>query len=133
MLTRAKLRKSERLSREHLIASLFESGHSFLSPPFVIYYQITALPEPVPVQMLASVSKKRYRKAPDRNKIKRYIKEAYRTQKLPLYQQLQQNNKQLALSIVYIDKKITTFNDFELKIKVALSELCNKLNKLHAE
>ncbi len=127
MFSRATLSKSERLSREQLIASLFEAGQSFLSPPFLIYYQFTTLPEAVPVQVLATVSKRKFAKATDRNLIKRRIKEAYRTNKLPLYEKLISGNKQLAIAILYNEKKITSFNDIESKIKVALSELIKRI------
>jgi len=127
MFTRASLSKSERLSREQLIASLFEAGHSFFTPSFVVYYKIGPLPESVPAQMLASASKKKFNKATDRNRIKRFIKESYRTNKFELYRHLTTNKLQLALAFVYIDKKITSFNDIEAKIKVALSELILKL------
>lgn len=98
-----------------------------MSPPFLIYYQITTLPEAVPVQVLATVSKRKFAKATDRNLIKRRIKEAYRVNKLPLYQKLISANKQLALAILYNEKKITSFNDIESKIKVALSELIKRI------
>lgn len=127
MFTRATLSKSERLSREQLIASLFEAGQSFFTSSFVVYYKIGPLPESVPAQMLATVSKRKFNKATDRNRIKRFIKEGYRINKLPLYTHLNTHNVQLALAFVYTDKKITSFNDIESKIKVALSELIVKL------
>ena len=129
MFTRATLAKSERLSREQLIASLFEAGQSFYTTSFVVHYNLCHLPELVPAQMLASASKRKFKKATDRNKIKRLIKEAYRINKQPLYAFLQSQNKQLALAFVYTDKKITTFNDIESKIKVALYELMLKLEE----
>lgn len=129
MFTRATLAKSERLSSEQLIASLFEAGQSFYTTSFVVHFNFFHLPEQVPAQILASASKKRFKKATDRNRIKRLIKEAYRLNKHPLYTFLQSQNKQLALAFVYTDKKITTFNDIESKIKVALSELMLKLER----
>lgn len=127
MFTRATLSKSERLTKEQLIASLFEAGQSFLSPPFVVHYQITSLPDKVPAQFLASVSKRKFAKATDRNRLKRRMKEAYRINKVPLYTHLLNQNKQLAVALIYNEKKITSFNDIESKIKVALSELISRI------
>lgn len=64
----------------------------------------------------------------DRNKIKRQIREAYRNNKSGLYEVLLTQNKQLALAIIYSTKKITTFNDTQIKIKVALSTLIKKIS-----
>ena len=41
---------------------------------------------------------------------------------------LMAENKQLALAIIYSSKKITTFNETENKIKVALSTLIKKIS-----
>jgi ribonuclease P protein component len=64
----------------------------------------------------------------DRNKVKRQVREAYRKNKAGLYQMLMAENKQLALAIIYSSKKITTFNETENKIKVALSTLIKKIS-----
>jgi ribonuclease P protein component len=127
MFERATLSKSERLSREQLIASLFEAGQSFLSSSLIVYYKVNPLPESVPAQFLASVSKRKFPRAVDRNTVKRRLKEAYRLNKHPLYRHLVAKNLQLSVAFIYNDKKITSFNDIESKIKVALSELIKRL------
>jgi ribonuclease P protein component len=106
-----------------LIASLFEAGHSFFVPPLKIVYLKTKLTSHSPVQLLISVPKRNFPKAHDRNRIKRLIREAYRKQKHGLYASLAKTNSQLALAIIYTSKKITTFNEAESKIKLALSRL----------
>jgi ribonuclease P protein component len=70
--------KSERLSGQKLIDTLFSDGKSYVVPPFRIVwfkYEITGV---FPVRLLISVSKKKIKKAVDRNLIKRRIREAYR-------------------------------------------------------
>jgi ribonuclease P protein component len=44
-----------------------------------------------PVQILVSVSKRHFKRAVKRNRVKRQIREAYRLSKQPLYDKLEQN------------------------------------------
>ncbi|MBK7037147.1 MAG: ribonuclease P protein component [Bacteroidetes bacterium] len=127
-ISRATFSKGERLSDKNITASLFKAGQSFLQHPYTVIYTITELPGISPVQLLISVSKNRFPRAVDRNKIKRQVREAYRKNKAGLYQMLMAENKQLALAIIYSSKKITTFNETENKIKVALSTLIKKIS-----
>lgn len=77
------LSKSERLCREKEIQHLFQKGASLLFYPI----RITYLPLPAGAlcsQALFSVPKRHFRRAVDRNKIKRRMREAYRLNKAAL-------------------------------------------------
>ncbi len=77
-------KKEERLNKEKWIKELFEKGSSFQLSPFRVIY----LPHPDPLypahQVLISVSARNFKKAVDRNTIKRRIREAYRLNKLKI-------------------------------------------------
>ena len=75
--------KAERLSRKKWIQELFDKGSSFNFYP----YRILSLPHPDPEaesnQVIFSVSKRLFKSAVDRNKVKRRMREAYRHNKGP--------------------------------------------------
>ena len=74
-------RKEERLSKDKLIQELFDKGSSFYLFPFKVFF----MPNPdgaVPFhQVVISVSKRNFKRAVDRNLIKRRMREAYRLNK----------------------------------------------------
>ena len=74
-------KKEERLCNKKLIDELFHNGSSFLCYPFKVSWLLVDEPAQFPAQVLFSVSKKRYKRAVDRNLIKRRMREAYRLHK----------------------------------------------------
>ena len=82
----ARFNKREHLVSTRLIETLFGSGSKALPafPLRVVYQKVPRSTVDVPVQILISVSKKRFKHAVDRNRIKRQVREAYRHNKQPL-------------------------------------------------
>ena len=77
------LGKAERLSRKKWIQELFDKGSSFNFYPYRILFLPHPEPNAGPNQVMFSVSKRLFKKAVDRNKIKRRMREAYRLNKGP--------------------------------------------------
>ena len=71
-------KKEERLCNKRLIDGLYHNGSSFLCYPFKATWCLSDLPAPFPAQVLFAVSKKRFKRAVDRNRVKRLMREAYR-------------------------------------------------------
>ena len=121
--------KEERLCNKKLIDELFHNGSSFLCYPFKISWLIVDEPQPYPAQVLFSVSKKRFKKAVDRNLIKRRMREAYRLQKQQcLYSLLVDTDKMIIFSIGYIGKEILAYEIFQKKMLKLLTELAGTIN-----
>ncbi len=111
-------KKEERLCSEKLINKLFNNGSSFLFYPFrVVWLPNQDEPQEFPVQLVISVSKKRFRKSVDRNLLKRRVREAFRTHKGELlYPFLREHNIQLLMAINYVGKEILDFQYLESKM-----------------
>ncbi len=73
--------KSERLRYKPGISALFKTKNGAFTFPFKIAYIRHEQASPIPPQVLITVSKKNFKKAIDRNWIKRRIKELYRLNK----------------------------------------------------
>ncbi len=117
------LKKEEILRLKKLIGSTFKNARSITQYPFKIFYQETALPTHYPVQALFTVPKRNFKRAVKRNLLRRRIKEAYRQHKHELYNILQQEHKQLAVIIIYINHKEMTYNEIEEKLMLSLQKL----------
>ena len=94
-------KKEERLFKEKQIQELFDKGSSFYFYPFRVFFLQNRDPQYPVHQVLISVSKKIFKRAVDRNLIKRRIREGYRLNKNRLAGQ----NKKL-IGYIYSAKEI---------------------------
>ncbi len=112
--------KNERLCSKILIERLIETGKSFNHSP----YRISWLPiaeSSAPIKVVISVPKRSFKKAVDRNKLKRQTREIYRKQKQKVYDVL--GEKKIIVMIVYTAKTKLEFKELELKLIQALERL----------
>ena len=117
------LPKSERLSSKIKINELFnESAQSFVVDGIKVYWMsYNSVYDKT--QILISVSKKLFSKSVNRNKIKRYLREAYRSNKSIL----NLNDKIITIGFVYLSSEILDFKSIERKIKLILHRLNNEI------
>lgn len=97
--------KEYKLCSKKIIGRLFESGKRLSSFPFALTYDFEDLPDPAaPFQVVISVPKRNFKRAHDRNRIKRLVRECLRKNKYILEDFLAKEsnkNRQLALFLVY--------------------------------
>ena len=117
------LHKSERLDKKKVIDKMFSGGaRSFSVFPLRVVYELEA-----PVSILVSVSKRRFKRAVKRNRVKRQIREAYRKNKHGLLQTLQDEGRQLAVAFIYLSDRLVDSLEIEERMKVALARITEKV------
>ncbi|MBR6177767.1 MAG: ribonuclease P protein component [Bacteroidales bacterium] len=99
------LGKTDRLKSLIRIENLFNTGRSFMSFPFVVYYTVGCKFDNGNCQMMVSVSKHLFKHAVDRNRIKRLTREAYRLRR----HRLDAGGVIFSIALVYKSRKIESF------------------------
>lgn len=121
--------KEERLCSRKSLDLLFKNGSSFLLYPFRISYLFVPDTASVPVQVVINVSKKRFKRAVDRNLIKRRTREAYRLHKQDhFYTHLKPSENVLLLSIQFIGKQKYDYAFMEKKMVNVFKKLSVNLS-----
>jgi ribonuclease P protein component len=110
--------KNERLINKVIIDKLFDSGKSFNNYPLKIIW--LELKGEIPNnQILFTVPKRLFKKAVDRNKLKRLMREAYRKNKSII----NQKTSSVGIIVVYLDKEKINYKDMNMKIITSLERL----------
>ncbi len=73
------------------------------------------------------VGSRHFKKAVQRNRIKRLLREAYRVNKLPLHLFLKENNQQLIVFILYADKQMPQADIIQHKMPLVIDKLIKQL------
>ncbi len=113
-----RFKKGERLCSKKMIEKLFAEGNSLLVYPFKIVYLNIDFPDEYPAKTAFAVSKKLYKKAVQRNLVKRRMREAYRLNKHMLNTDGTVAKK--AIVFIYIAKEILHYNSMEKAMVRAL-------------
>ena len=92
--------REERLSSRKLIEKIIEDGKSISVNPFRISWTLAELTTAFPAQLAIAVPKRFFKRAVDRNRIKRLIREVYRKNKSGIYDSLKAADKQCAILVV---------------------------------
>lgn len=130
-----KLSKWERICGRTLLEKLFTGGKSksFSVFPLRVIYLLTDQPDGdlqhvVPVKMMVSVSKRHFKRAVKRNRVKRQVREAYRQNKEIVVSSMADSpNRQLLLGFIWMSDELHDTDTVERSMQVLLKRVADKL------
>ena len=117
------LSKSERLTSRITISEIYAKGKHLNEFPIKIVYLIEDNSTKTGINVVFSVPKRKFKQAVDRNLIKRFLREAYRTNKHACVEEVTKNKINVSMFLVYIGTEIPQYKLIESKIKQSLDRL----------
>ena len=112
----------EKVKSKKLIEQMFAEGHSVSVFPLRLVFLQTSFDDGTTIKTGVSVSKRNFKNAVDRNKVKRLLREAYRLHKGTYFNNI---TTQYAFMILYIGNEKPTLKQLEARMKL----LFEKFNK----
>ncbi len=121
--------KKEKLKSRKALEQLFAKGKSFSVFPVKVFYMPMSETMDHPVKVGVGVSARNFKKATDRNRIKRLLRESYRLNKLSLNALVETKQKQMAVFFLYIGKELPEYVLLTEKMQAALKRLEENIDR----
>lgn len=112
------LKKTERLCSKKAFEFLFANGKTVFQHPLKLIYALQKTVGMGSIQVAFGASKRNFKRANKRNRVKRLLREAYRHHKLN-----PREGENLHIMIMYISKEIESYQDIEIVLTKALTKL----------
>lgn len=126
--------KEDKLKSRKQTQFLFAKGRHLASSPVRVMYTIEKLTDNlVPAAGLLQVGvgapTRNFRKAVQRNRVKRLLREGYRLEKPFFLEQVQLTGKRVNLFFLYADSQVISQKEIQEKIKILLTSLITIINE----
>ena len=119
--------KQERLCSSTLIDRLFSEGNRQISvfPVRLVWLMADDIDG---IQVLISAPKRNFHHAVDRNRIKRQIREFYRTSSVPLKEVMAAHGKGMALAFLFTDTRLWDSDKLVPRLESAMEKLMETIS-----
>ena len=125
--------KKERIVSKKTLEKLFGGGsHSMVAYPIRMVFMTVESAE-VPVQVLVSVSKRHFKRAVKRNRVKRQTREAYRKNKGPIVEAATSVGRNYALAFIYMADELFPSKTIDEGVAKLITRLGEKITYKHRE
>lgn len=119
--------KKEKLKSKKQLDNLFKNGKSFTFFPVKVFFVFDDMQDAV-LKAGVGVSSRYLKRAVDRNRVKRLLREAYRLKKLPLAACAEKKNKKLTLFFLFVDKTMPEYKLIIEKMQLCIKRLMHEVD-----
>lgn len=116
------------LKRKVVMDRVFAEGHNAKSFPLISRFAKVTQDGSAPSRVAFTVSKKRFRRAVDRNRVKRLMRESWRNLRSP-FEGLMSDQEQCAVVLIFVGKDIPS----QEAMDKAMSRLLSKMKEALTE
>ena len=115
--------KKEKLKSKKLIDKLFVTGKSISYSSLKLVYLAADFEDASKIKTGVIAPKNKFKKAVDRNRVKRILREAYRLNKHAVFNNIEGS---FAFMILYLGNDIPSFNEVDEKMRGLLKKFLEK-------
>lgn len=125
--------KKEKLKKQKQIDALFQKRKSVNAYPIKAFFTFPEEKMDFCLKAGVGTSKRNFKRAVHRNRVKRLLREAWRLNKQELITLLEKNEQQMMVFLHYSDKILPSFELAEEKVKLLIQKLIQVANEKHTQ
>ena len=112
--------------------ALFASGKTLNAFPIKVFYTLEPIAQNIAANSVhagVGVSARIFKKAVDRNRIKRLLREVYRTQKQTLIETVHAESRSLNVFFLYVGKELPEYIELKIAMEKTLEKLIGRISE----